>query len=245
LQTKERNLFGRSGRCVNVKAELSSQELEAKDEVEREIQKKTAAPLSRSSTEKQKKTMHPSSSSPSPAAVGVPELASTARAAAFAEVSRLLQHPEHLRRLPQLLAEYEAKRKVKEESKHRFFDCQSKLIFFPSVRSFPSVAPRPFSSLSFHHHHHHHHHRLALLPRFHRHSGQRRSPLLGRRGPGRRSQGHDGAAGRGFFLRRQAPRVLQGEFFLFLFSGIFFARLCFARSTISSRPAAGLVHAVP
>ena len=94
--------------------------------------------------------MHPSSSSlsPPPAAVGVPELASTARAAAFAEVSRLLQHPEHLRRLPQLLAEYEAKRKVK-ESKNidaSIARIESHSVF---VRFLPSPSdPDPYSSLS-------------------------------------------------------------------------------------------------
>lgn len=91
----------------NVQTELKSSGRRPKS------RKKTAAPLSRSSTHTDKKTMRPSSSAPPPAAVGVPELASTARTAAFAEVSRLLQHPAHLRRLPQLLDEYEAKRKAR------------------------------------------------------------------------------------------------------------------------------------
>ena len=38
--------------------------------------------------------------------------AADARATAIAEVGRLMQHPEHLRRLPDLRAEYESKRAV-------------------------------------------------------------------------------------------------------------------------------------
>ena len=43
----------------------------------------------------------------------VPEQAADARAAAAADVCRLLQHPEHLHRLPDLRAEAEAKREVR------------------------------------------------------------------------------------------------------------------------------------
>ena len=117
---------------------------------EREREKNRRSFLAPLHTHTQKKNMHPSSSSlsPPPAAVGVPELASTARAAAFAEVSRLLQHPEHLRRLPQLLAEYEAKRKVKESKNIDASIAQSIKLGFRSFPSFP-VLPRPlFLSLS-------------------------------------------------------------------------------------------------
>ena len=68
--------------------------------------------------------------------------AADARAAAVAEVGRLMQHPEHLRRLPDLRAEYEAKRAVRERESRE----GGSVFFAPSPPlSSPSSLSHPLS----------------------------------------------------------------------------------------------------
>ena len=182
---------------------------------------------------------------PPPAAVGVPELALTARAAAFAEVSRLLQHPEHLRRLPQLLAEYEAKRKVKEESIDSSIANQNSFFFLPFVRFLP-LHPDLFPLSHF----------IIIIiiiiiivwlffpasTAIQANAARLSSAVGAQVDAARATTALLAAASSSVARLRECYRV---SFFSSCFRVFFFARLCFARSTISSRPAAGLVHAVP